>query len=60
MKKVRSVEMQFGKEIDHGYRGGEGATFMEKDERQNSTQGTTWEKQICVETGLENERAWIS
>lgn len=60
LKKVGSVEIQFGKEMDHGYRCGEGATVIEKDKRQNSTQETTWGKQIPIATGLENKRGWIS
>ena len=33
LKKVGSVEMQFRREMDHGFCGGEGATVSEKGER---------------------------
>ena len=43
LNKVGSVEMWLGREMDHGYYGGEKAMVVEKGERQTSTQGNTKE-----------------
>lgn len=57
MKNVGSVEIQLGREIDHGHSGGEVNTVVEKSYTKPSTQGSTPGKQITKGIGLEIEGA---
>ena len=47
--------MQFQKEINHGFCGGEGVEVTEKGKRQTNTQGSAQGKQITIATGLESD-----
>ena len=58
-KNVESVEMWFGREMDHGHYGGEGTMVLEKGKRQTSTQRNILRKQIPIATGLGSERGQI-
>ena len=57
MKKIGSTETWFGREMDCGHCGSEGATVSEKGKRKTSTQRTAWGKQVSIAIALESNRA---
>lgn len=44
LKKLGSMEIKFGKKMNHGCYSGEGAAVAEKGERQTNTEGSAWRK----------------
>ena len=56
-KKVGSMEMRLGREMDHGHSNGEGVMVTEKGERQTDIQESTQGKCLPIAIGLESKKA---